>query len=255
MTEHCPHCGKSTTVTPRPPTEPLPTAAAAVLVSLISKSELSDAYMSQAYGVCFQFGWPAMAMFDHYRSTQHTKRMPRDRYVFEGWFKHSNLLPTKLMAIKLGMNASTLRGLFKYLPQLGMAASLYQLTDAFVSTRFEDDLIESLNTLRFKPQHEKVHTRLKALHEAILSETGYRIDPVLCKTTNHPEHIADAYCSLTFQPISTSDCVWLDLGKPIALPTDRCSRIFAKQHLDTLAPHIRNRDELEQELADDCQPA
>jgi hypothetical protein len=114
------------------------------------------------------------------------------------------------------------------LPKVGLRRK-YDLYPNVIDKSLSDDLVRSLEGLRFRTfgTHNSYCT---ILHEALKNATGVTVKPWYCATSlkveEYPRQFGSTIDSITLEGLSVKHSVWLDLGKPMRLAPDRCSKLF-----------------------------
>lgn len=173
-----------------------------------------------------------------------------DRYVLEGYFETSGLLPIKWVAARLGMTPAMLNRILLGAAQLPTPLrKRYTYFDCLVDKQIGEDLVRHLPALRFRTfsDHESF---CQQLHNALSSALGVSEDDMnaaklWCATDlamnganlgDYPRRFGYHFDCLTCQPLSTAHALWMNFGKPMTLWPDRISKLF----------YVRNSDELEE---------
>ncbi len=161
------------------------------------------------------------------------------RSALETFLHAHRLIPEPWMAAQLGLDVQSLRTILQRRIDLGLPRD-YILYDNLIDQNFEGDLVQSLPALRFRTfgSHSDFCRRL---HEALASR-GIGINPKYCATSrelaeNPPLYSHDIDC-ITLEALSVKHSLWLDFGKPLNLPPDRCSRLYFVQNRDRLRPFV-----------------
>lgn len=129
-----------------------------------------------------------------------------------------------------------------------MQASRYLTSEAFIAQSFAEDLRLRLPGMRFLTFAD--HTRFcLRLHTELAKVLGSRPNALICKTSQsieeYPLEMAEYFDCITLEPLSGKHAVWLDFGKPLHLPPDRCSKLV----------FVRSRQELTPYLAGNIEPS
>jgi hypothetical protein len=170
----------------------------------------------------------------------------RSRWVAEWFLSDNRLEPIRWAAARMGMQPESLAEILPLLPKAGLRRK-YDLYAGVIDKTLSDDLVRSLRGLRFRTfgTHNSYCT---TLHAALQDATGVAIEPWYCATSvdleDYPRKFASTIDSITLKGLSVMHSVWLDLGKPIRLPPDRCSKLF----------YAENRAEMKDMIAGTGEP-
>jgi hypothetical protein len=164
-----------------------------------------------------------------------------DRVLLEIFLQRQRMLPLKWMGARLGMNEQSAREILRAL-QAGVLPIVYEYFDKqLVLESFKDDLLQSLKSLRFRTfgSHSDFCRRL---HEAVAQELGVAVQALMCHTSQELGEgnvlYAHDFDCITFEPLSVKHSAWLNFGKPLSLPPDRCSKLFLARNLAELQPAL-----------------
>ena len=133
------------------------------------------------------------------------------------------------------------------MPSIGLSRG-YELYPGIVDESLGDDLIRSLNGLRFRTfgTHDSF---CEALHESLRETHAIGVEPWFSERSvalgESPRLFASTLDSVRLEPLSVRHTVWLDLGKPISLEPDRCSKLFYFENRDELRGLLSGSDEPE----------
>lgn len=159
------------------------------------------------------------------------------RWELEAFFRSRRLLPTLWAAASLGMTPESLRRLLPELPRLGMRRC-YQVYPNLIDESLSDDLVEALPGLRYRTfgTHDSF---CELLQRTLKDSLGVEFRAWHCGTSlemgEYPVLYARHVDCITLQPVSVRHTHWLDLGKPVSLPPDRCSKLFYLRNLSELS--------------------
>lgn len=188
-----------------------------------------DDYLLDYYGL--RFGDAARRLYDRWRGTiRNGDRCGRDadRVLLELFLQQQKMTSHRWAGASLGMREDGLRELLARREELGLVP-VYEYAGELVLEAFKEDLLRAIPSLRFRTfaNHSDLCRRL---HEALATGFGIRVDALPCDTSEQlgetPPLYASFFDCLTLQPVSAKHSIWLNLGKPISLPPDRCSRLF-----------------------------
>jgi hypothetical protein len=170
----------------------------------------------------------------------------RSRWVAEWFFSDNRLEPLPWAAASMGMKPESLVEVLPLLPRVGLRRK-YDVYPNVIDKSLSDDLVRSLKGLRFRTfgTHNSYCT---LLHNTLKDATGVTIKPWYCETSlkveDYPQQFASTIDSITLEGLSTKHSVWLDLGKPMRLAPDRCSKLF----------YAENRAEMQGMIAGSGEP-
>jgi hypothetical protein len=152
----------------------------------------------------------------------------KSRWVAEWFLSDNRLEPLPWMAASMGMKPKSLRAVLPVLPNAGLRRP-YELYPDVIDKSLSEDLVRSLKGLRFRTfgTHNSYCT---ILHGALKDATGVTVEPWYCATSlrveEYERQFASTLDSITLEGLSVKHSVWLDLGKPMRLAPDRCSKLF-----------------------------
>jgi hypothetical protein len=176
-----------------------------------------------------------------------------DRYVLEGYFDTTGLLPTKWAAARLGMTPAMLDQILdQAVPLPTPLRKQYRYFDCLVDKQIGEDLVRHLPALRFRTfsDHESF---CQQLHEALravvgVSENDMNAAKIWCATDqvlnnvglgDYPRRFGYHFDCLTCEPLSAAHALWLNFGKPMNLGPDRVSKLFYVRNIDELEEYSR----------------
>lgn len=193
-----------------------------------------------------------LADFNRYRSTLTAPGdIPAgqiDRYALEGFFDAIGVLPPYWAAARLGLRPEYVTRLLGRLAELPLPrAKQYLYYGCLVDKSLSEDLVRCLPALRFHTfsDHESFcrqlhHALMQALH---MTPEEVQAASWWCATNeelgDYPRRYGYHVDCLTCQPLSSAHAIWLDLGKPLNLGPDRCSRLFFVRHAGDLRQYVR----------------
>lgn len=209
-------------------------------------------FLSETHGI----SWPPNSAFEEdfsswlaSRSYNQCQDGKVNRYAFEWFLESKGLLTLKYASARLGMECNSLEQLIRKLPELGIRKT-YQVYSGIIDVSLKDDLIEALPKFRFRSFD--YDSFCSFLHEQLHQKLDLTIDPLFCetaKTLGKSNLFASTWDNITLKPLSLKHSMWLDFGKPIALPPDRCSKLLFANHEAELSPYVAG-DTLPTNLAD-----
>lgn len=221
----------------------------------LSRREVDPVFLSELHSLTWPFTGELATDFERamqgsgLRPALMDERAPR--FHIEWFLQLQQLDSIRFAAANLGMTPESLVGLIPRLPELGLRRNYLPYPGvSLVDHSLADDLTRSLPAMRFKT-FETYTSFCQSLHEALRTEIQFDVEPLYCATQaemageeNERPLIASTWDDLTMLPLSVKHQVWLDLGKPMSLPPDRCSKLF----------YARNREELHGRLAGRGEP-
>lgn len=172
-----------------------------------------------------------------------------DRWWLEKFLQDRRILPVKWAALRLGMTQASLVDLRHRLEQTGPLL-VYHPSPDLVGSSFEDDLLgqfqQRLRPMSLNGQDPLHHnSTCRRIHSWLKDEFGLVVEPAFCETSrrvHETPHYAKYLDILMLEPVSPVYQVWLDFGKWLTLPPDRCSvYTYAIHHAD-VAPHVAGRE-------------
>jgi hypothetical protein len=166
------------------------------------------------------------------------------RYGFELFLQSQKLLTRNYAAARLGMKPESLDQLLPELPKLGLPKK-YEVYKGIIEGSLSDDLVTTLPRLRFRTfgTHDSF---CEFLHKVFKETLGLSIEPLFCATSlrlGDPRLYAYTWDNILIEPMSVKHSVWLDLGKPLSLAPDRCSKLFFAENCDEMRPYLAGREE------------
>lgn len=213
--------------------------------SNLSRPDVDLEFLKELHGLDWPFNDALRQDFDQFVADRHPgKPTPNDRaprFLIEQFFEIQEVQSIGFAAAALGMHPESLQELLPRLPELGLRMNYEPYGGmGLIARSLSEDLTRKLPGLRFKTfgTHDAF---CELLHNALTQTLTLKVKPLLCKTQEEvaaPElgyrMYAATWDNLTMQPLSIRHQVWLDLGKPLSLPPDRCSKLFYARHHDLL---------------------
>ncbi|MGC9260321.1 MAG: hypothetical protein ACP5I8_09655 [Phycisphaerae bacterium] len=150
------------------------------------------------------------------------------------------------MGASMGMTVNSLDTLLSHLDDLGMQANLYTAGSEFVRESLSEDLARHVPGMRFRTfgDHQSFCARL---HVELKKAINLDVEPLFCATAERlkerPHRFAAYFDCLTLEPLSIRHSVWLDFGKPLNLPPDRCSKLLYVKNPEILRPFLAGTGE------------
>jgi hypothetical protein len=173
------------------------------------------------------------------------------RYQIERFLASRGLESLRYMAARLGMQPQSLEGLLPRLPELGLRKTYTPYAQlGLIDKNLAEDLTRLLPGLRFRTfgDHDSFCEFLHGLLPQSLR--GVSIGPLWCQTSlkmsayeNGYKRYASTWDNIQMEGLSGAHQVWLDFGKPMSLPPDRCSKLFYAQNRNILSGHLLGRGE------------
>jgi hypothetical protein len=167
------------------------------------------------------------------------------RFHVERFLDLQELDSLRFAAGKLGMQPNSLRDLLPRLTEIGLRTNYEPYPGlGLIGRSLSQDLIRKLPGLQFKTFG--THSDFcELLHDSLRKELGFEAKPLFCATQDEIEPAENGYRmfastwdNLTMQPLNVKHSVWLDLGKPLSLMPDRCSKLFYARNRDRLRGHL-----------------
>lgn len=172
------------------------------------------------------------------------------RFRFETFLQTQKLLTRKWGALRLGMNPESLDALLNRLNDLGLVFIYYpsEERNQFVGEKIDNDILDLIEEFRFRTftNHNNFCCRM---HDAIKQKFNLNVEPEFDVTskflTNDQKKwdYAHDWDAITLQPVSLQYQVWLDLGKPMNLRPDCCSKLFYVRERDLLKDYVAGTGE------------
>jgi len=212
-------------------------------------ADLRDEWVSEKFLVEYLgVPWPPSEEFIYdYDKWQHSRKRQSgadgkvSRWDVEAFLRDNRLQSLPWAAVSMGMTEDSLQKLLIDLPEIGLRRN-YVLYPGFVDDALADDLIRSLKGMRFRTFGSH-NSFCEMLHAILRDSHSVEIETSPCTTSvelgEDPVQFASQFDSITLDPLCVRHMVWLDLGKPISLKPDRCSKLLV----------AKNRSELEGLLA------
>jgi hypothetical protein len=209
----------------------------------------SPAFLSELFGI----PWPPGGAFpEDFRKWQNQRSLrdrcedgQQSRWLAEFFMQDHRLEPLPWTAAALGVSPNSLKQLLPLLPKAGLRRA-YELYPGLLDKSLNEDLVRSLKGLRFRTfgTHNSFCT---ILHGALRDATGMQPEPWYCWTSlklgEYERQFASVVDSITGEGLSVKHSVWLNLGKPLRLAPDRCSKLFYAQHHDEMRGMLAGRGE------------
>ncbi|HUY31548.1 MAG TPA: hypothetical protein VMV69_02125 [Pirellulales bacterium] len=166
-----------------------------------------------------------------------------DRWRLEKFLQDRQLLPVKWAALQLGMAEAALVRLRARMQETGPILA-YHTSPDLLGKSFEEDLLAQLPQFRYQtPSNHNDFCR--RLHEWILEVFDVTVEPVHCATSERVGHQPPEYAKyldiVALDPVGPRYQLWLDFGKWMTLPPDRCSVLLFAAHPNELVPFIAGR--------------
>lgn len=175
-----------------------------------------------------------------------------DRWWLELFLQNRRLLPVKWAALQLGMTQTSFNELRVKLAEAGPQL-VHHKSPSLVGSGFEDDLYAQFQR-RSRPAaangHDPLHHNsiCRRLHAWISAEFHFSVEAEYCATSRRVGderlNLATYIDILTPQPLSPVYQAWLDFGKWMALPPDRCSVYTYALHQTELASYTAGTEAL-----------
>lgn len=172
------------------------------------------------------------------------------RYRFETFLQTQKLLTRKWGALRLGMKPESLDALLNHLNEMGLVFSYYPSAEQnqFVDEKIDNDLLGLIDEFRFRTftSHNNFCSRM---HDAIEQKFKLKVDPEFDVTSQFLTEdkkqwdYAHDWDAITLKPVSLQNQVWLDLGKPMNLRPDCCSKLFYVYERDRLKVYVAGTGE------------
>ncbi len=172
------------------------------------------------------------------------------RYRFETFLQTQKLLTRKWGALRLGMKPESLDALLNQLNEMGLIFVYYpsEERNQFVGEKIADDILGLIDEFRFRTftSHNNFCWRM---HEAIEKTFGLKVEPEFDVTSQFLTSdkkewdYAHDWDAITLAPVSLQFQVWLDLGKPMNLRADCCSKFFYVWERDLLKDYVAGTGE------------
>jgi len=167
------------------------------------------------------------------------------RYRFETFLQTQKLLTRKWGALRLGMKPASLDLLLNSLNDRGLVFSYYpsEERNQFVGEKIDYDVLGLIDEFRFRTftNHNNFCFRM---HQAIEQNFGIKVEPefdITCQFLTNDEKewdYAHDWDAITLDAVSLEFQVWLDLGKPMNLRPDCCSKLFYVRERDRLKDYV-----------------
>jgi hypothetical protein len=167
-----------------------------------------------------------------------------DRWWLETFLQARQLIPLKWMALQLGMKQDSLVRLRERMQETGPLLA-YHPSPNLLGKIFEEDLLAQLPKYRFRTftNHDDF---CRHLHQWLTEVFGVSVDPEYCATSQRvgrqPPDFAKYIDILALEPVGPRYQAWLDFGKWMTLPPDRCSLLTYAAHRDVLAPFLAGQE-------------
>jgi hypothetical protein len=204
---------------------------------------VTTAYVQEYYGLGWPFGGELRS--DYEISHAALKRNSScingtvSRFELETFMQQKQVVPTKWMAVRVGMTCGSLEWLLPRLVEIGMRPPRYVIYPGLISESLPDDLVVNLPGLKFRTFHDH-DSFCQRLHGELEQRLGTPIEPSFCATSEriqeYPRRFAKYFDCITLAPLSVKHQVWLYFHKPLLLGPDRCSKLFFAENHEALRP-------------------
>lgn len=170
-----------------------------------------------------------------------------DRHSLETFLLQNGWVSWKWAAVHIGLDEPTLRQVIGRFGEAGLVPQVESgVSDQIIRQREASSLHRLLPSMRFKAFTS--HSNMcRALHDAIRQEFELDFQPLRCVTSAilDPEDpdFADAFDSMTLDPVGLRYQVWLDTKKPVNLRPDVCSLKFYAEHENQLRAYVMRGSE------------
>lgn len=167
------------------------------------------------------------------------------RYSLETFFMQVGLNPIRHAAASLGMTQESLEEVLAQIvdQELLSPTVIPELGGQLIASKLDKYLIESLPELQNRTFGD-YNSFCRRLHAALKNKLGVTVTPAYCVTSQRLQEANLDYardiCRLTDQPIGLRYALWLNLGKPISLPPDKCSYLvyFEEGNSDIIKQYL-----------------
>lgn len=201
-------------------------------------------FVEATYGIAWPPSEPFAGHFADWCESRRSKTCDGsriDRYAFEMLLRTQRLTTRKYASASLGMTPRSLDRVLTGLPKLGLPKK-YEVYPGIIDESLSQDLVRFLPGLRFRTfgSHDSFCERL---HPILRAANGMEVEPLWCATAQRfgERTFASTWDNITLLPLSVRHGVWLDLGKPVALPPDRCSKLFFAENYEELKSNLAGR--------------
>lgn len=212
---------------------------------------VSADYFSDYYGLSWPLPDDVLPDFEQWRNShQHcvaTDSRQGSRLELERFMQHNDLIPKKWMAARLGMQVASLNALLDQLNELGMKRQRYVIYEDLIADSLREDLAARFPNLRLRTFGDH-NSFCERHHQEIIDTLRIEVQPLFCATStelnDEPKQYASSFDCITMKPLCVKHQLWLDFGKPLNLPPDRCSKLF----------YVKNREALRDYYAGSHEP-
>jgi hypothetical protein len=220
----------------------------------LSHADVEPRFLLELHGLEWPFRGELLSDFEQMLANfRHRPELADDRaprFHIERFLDLQELDSPRFAAAKLGMTQDSLQALLPRLPEIGLRTNYEPYRGiGLIGRSLSEDLTRKLPGLRFKTfgTHDAF---CELLHKALKNVLGFDAVPLYCATQdemaaaeNGYRMFAATWDNLTMLPLSVKHQVWLDLGKPLSLAPDRCSKLFYARNRERLIGHLVGRGE------------
>ena len=181
-----------------------------------------------------------------------------NRWLFELYLQHQNLLTARKAGIQLSMTKEDMIEVISSMMSKKMPISGWWLecSNDIIDATFISNLSGYFPSLRYKLFNDR-YIYIQRLHEVIAQDLGIQIKYVEpfysgCAEYNNESgvHYATEFDIITDKPFVSHQQVWLDFGKPVALKPDICSIFTYASHEQELKQYLFSPNSIEKEEVD-----
>jgi len=147
-----------------------------------------------------------------------------NRIAFERYLQAYHLMPLTFAADQLAVAREDFHTLLDEMVREKLLMADAKWEQSFCGTNLPEELPNHLPSFP-KRVYPDVPSRIRAFHDAVNKDLGFDLAIVETETLDggvkKPGHTRDI---LTSSPVALGDSVWLNLGKPVSLRPDVCSK-------------------------------
>lgn len=181
-----------------------------------------------------------------------------NRWLFELYLHHQNLLTARKAGIQLSMTKEDMIMVISKMMSKNMPISGWWLeySSDIIDATFISNLSGYFPSLRYKLFNDR-YIYIQSLHEVIAQDLDIPIKyvkPYYSGSTENSnesdDHYATEFDIITDKPFVSHQQVWLDFGKPISLKPDICSIFTYASHEQELKKYLFSPNSIEKEELD-----
>ena len=164
------------------------------------------------------------------------------RSLFEGYLQAFEGQTYRWAAAKLGMKEDSLRTLLAIMSLNAMSPC--RAVNGILVGDLKKHILNNLPRLRHM-LYASNDAFCARVHREIKEQYGFDVEPLFCATSvalKEPRFAYEFDC-ITDEPVAVMHCMWLNLGKPLNLRPDVCSKLTYSANREELRQFVMTSQE------------